>query len=38
MAVCDGLMLQWIADPEAPPNAAETLEALGAIGVLASMH
>jgi hypothetical protein len=38
MAVCDGLMLQWIADPDAPPNAAETLDALGAIGGLAAMR
>jgi AcrR family transcriptional regulator len=38
MAVCDGLMLQWIADPDAPPNAAETLDALGAIGALTSLH
>jgi len=38
MAVCDGLMLQWIADPEGPPNAAQTLEALGAIGALASIR
>jgi AcrR family transcriptional regulator len=36
MAVCDGLMLQWIADPEAIPNADETLDALAAIGGLAS--
>jgi AcrR family transcriptional regulator len=38
MAVCDGLMLQWIADPDAPPNAAETLDALGAIGSLVAMR
>jgi hypothetical protein len=37
MAVCDGLMLQWIADPQATPNADETLEALAALGTLASM-
>jgi AcrR family transcriptional regulator len=37
MAVCDGLMLQWIADPAATPNAEETLGALAALGVLASM-
>ncbi|MFI5507824.1 TetR/AcrR family transcriptional regulator [Mycobacterium sp. NPDC051804] len=36
MAVCDGLMLQWIADPDAPPNAADTLDALRVIGALAS--
>jgi AcrR family transcriptional regulator len=38
MAVCDGLMLQWIADPEATPDAAETLDALAALGTLASMR
>jgi AcrR family transcriptional regulator len=38
MAVCDGLMLQWIADPDAPPNAADTLDALGAIGALTSLR
>jgi hypothetical protein len=31
-------MLQWIADPGAPPNAAATLDALSAIGALASMR
>jgi len=38
MAVCDGLMLQWIADPQATPNGAETLDALSALGTLASME
>jgi AcrR family transcriptional regulator len=38
MAVCDGLMLQWIADPEAIPNGDETLDALTALGALASMR
>jgi AcrR family transcriptional regulator len=38
MAVCDGLMLQWIADPEATPDAAETLDALAVLGTLASMR
>ena len=38
MAVCDGLMLQWIADPAAAPNATETLDALGAIGALTSVR
>jgi hypothetical protein len=37
LAVCDGLMLQWIADPQATPNAAETLDALRALGTLASI-
>jgi AcrR family transcriptional regulator len=36
VAVCDGLMLQWIADPSATPNAAETLEALTGLAALAS--
>lgn len=38
MAVCDGLMLQWLADPAAPPNATATLDALGAIGALANLR
>jgi hypothetical protein len=38
MAVCDGLMLQWIADPDAAPNAEQTLDALAAVGALASMR
>lgn len=37
MAVCDGLMLQWIADPVAIPNADDTLDALAALGALAAM-
>jgi hypothetical protein len=37
MAVCDGLMLQWIADPMATPNADQTLDALTALGALASI-
>ena len=37
MAVCDGLMLQWIADPAATPNADDTLDALAALGALAAM-
>jgi AcrR family transcriptional regulator len=37
MAVCDGLMLQWIADPAATPNADDTLDALAALGALASI-
>jgi len=38
MAMCDGLMLQWIADPEATPNADQTLDALSALGALAPMR
>jgi DNA-binding beta-propeller fold protein YncE len=30
------VLLQWIADPDAPPNAAATLDALSAIGALAA--
>ncbi|HEX2284189.1 MAG TPA: TetR family transcriptional regulator [Mycobacterium sp.] len=37
MAVCDGLMLQWVADPSATPNPDETLDALAALGALASL-
>jgi AcrR family transcriptional regulator len=28
IAICDGLMLQWLVDPENTPNAHEVLEAL----------
>jgi AcrR family transcriptional regulator len=37
MAVCDGLMLQWIADPSVTPTADETLDALATLGTLAAM-
>lgn len=37
MAVCDGLMLQWIADPTVTPTADETLDALATLGTLAAM-
>jgi AcrR family transcriptional regulator len=37
MAVCDGLMLQWIADPAVTPTADETLDALATLGTLAAM-
>lgn len=35
VAVCDGLMLQWIADPDAGPDATETVRALAQIGAIA---
>lgn len=38
MAVCDGSMLQWKADPQTTLNAAETLDALTARGALASVR
>ncbi|GAB7144804.1 TetR/AcrR family transcriptional regulator [Mycobacterium riyadhense] len=34
MAVIDGLMIQWIANPSATPRSAEVLEALAAIGAV----
>ena len=36
MAVIDGLMLQWIADPAATPRSADVLRALTDIGAVAS--
>ena len=37
IAVCDGLMLRWIADPDATPNGAETLEALTSLAAIAAL-
>ncbi|SON59269.1 HTH-type transcriptional repressor KstR2 [Mycobacterium simulans] len=34
MAVIDGLMIQWIADPSATPRSAEVLDALAVIGAV----
>ncbi|BBX75251.1 TetR/AcrR family transcriptional regulator [Mycobacterium shinjukuense] len=34
MAVIDGLMIQWIADPSATPRSAEVLQALADIGAV----
>ncbi|CAM4375761.1 HTH-type transcriptional repressor KstR2 [Mycobacterium basiliense] len=34
MAVIDGLMMQWIADPSATPRSAEVLQALADIGAV----
>ncbi|BBX98562.1 TetR/AcrR family transcriptional regulator [Mycobacterium lacus] len=34
MAVVDGLMIQWIADPSATPRSAEVLQALADIGAV----
>jgi hypothetical protein len=28
MAICDGLMLQWLADSEAAPDARQAIDAL----------
>lgn len=36
MAVIDGLMIQWIADPSATPRSAEVLQALVDIGNVTS--
>lgn len=36
IAICDGLMLQWIADPEATPDAAQALAALATLAVIAA--
>jgi AcrR family transcriptional regulator len=32
LAVCDGLMLQWLLDPEPVPSSVQIMEALGAAG------
>jgi AcrR family transcriptional regulator len=29
MAICDGLMIQWLLDPDATPGAAQVIESLG---------
>ena len=29
MAICDGLMIQWLLDPDATPGASEVMTALG---------
>lgn len=36
IALCDGLMLQWLADPQSAPSAAATLDALAALGAVLS--
>ncbi|MDX1877908.1 TetR family transcriptional regulator [Mycolicibacterium sp. 141076] len=36
LAVIDGLMVQWIADPAATPNAEEIVDALAALGAIAA--
>jgi hypothetical protein len=33
-ALCDGLMLQWLADPASTPSAAQVLDALEALAPL----
>jgi AcrR family transcriptional regulator len=35
LAVIDGLMIQWIADPDQTPSAEEIVEALAALGAIA---
>lgn len=34
IALCDGLMLQWLVDPASTPSAAETMDALAALAPL----
>lgn len=34
MAIIDGLMIQWISDPDAVPRSGEILEAIAAIGTV----
>ncbi|BAX95752.1 transcriptional regulator [Mycobacteroides stephanolepidis] len=34
MAIIDGLMIQWIADPTAIPNSGEVLQAIATLGAL----
>lgn len=34
MAVIDGLMIQWIADPSATPRSTEVIRALASIGAV----
>lgn len=34
IALCDGLMLQWLVDPTSTPSAAETMDALAALAPL----
>jgi AcrR family transcriptional regulator len=36
LAIIDGLMIQWIADPSATPTADEVVDALAALGAIAS--
>lgn len=36
LAVIDGLMIQWVADPTATPNAEEVVDALAVLGVIAA--
>lgn len=36
IALCDGLMLQWLADPQSTPSAAETVDALAVLGSILS--
>ncbi|WP_063045208.1 MULTISPECIES: TetR/AcrR family transcriptional regulator [Nocardia] len=36
LAIIDGLMIQWIADPDTTPNAEEVANALAALGAIAA--
>lgn len=36
LAIIDGLMIQWIADPMATPNAEGVVQALAALGIIAA--
>ncbi|MBL1102034.1 TetR/AcrR family transcriptional regulator [Streptomyces coffeae] len=36
LAIIDGLMIQWIADPSAPPSADEVVDALAILGAIAT--
>jgi AcrR family transcriptional regulator len=36
IAICDGLMLQWLTDPEATPDARQTLDVLAGLSFLAA--
>jgi AcrR family transcriptional regulator len=36
VALCDGLMLQWLVDPAGTPSARETVDALGALAPMLS--
>lgn len=31
MAICDGIMIQWLLDPDATPGAAQVVESLGLV-------
>ena len=37
MAICDGLMVQWLLDPKATPSAATVTESLGIVAAAATI-